>query len=159
MENTVKSAAQVAADENAKSVFSIAIPREGFTDTAIELLTRQIANKSELIKKALGAARLTVEVRDNVIAFPWFDGCPSPEEILAYTEFITKLADMVKKQSRVNYGDLPPENEKYAFRCYLLRLGFIGPEYKEDRKLLLRNLTGSSAFRGGQPDEEKSHDQ
>ena len=41
------------------------------------------------------------------------------------------------------------ENEKYAFRCLLLRLGFVGAEYKADRKILLKNLTGSSAFKSG----------
>ena len=47
----------------------------------------------------------------------------------------------------------PAANEKYAFRCFLLRLGFIGTEYKEARKILLRNLAGSSAFKGGQSKE------
>jgi hypothetical protein len=42
------------------------------------------------------------------------------------------------------------DNDKYAFRCFLLRLGFIGDEYKAERKLLLRNLTGSAAFKSGQ---------
>ena len=39
------------------------------------------------------------------------------------------------------------DNEKYAFRCFLLRLGFIGSEYKEARKILLKNLSGNAAFR------------
>ena len=43
----------------------------------------------------------------------------------------------------------PVENEKFAFRCFLLKLGFIGAEYKADRKVLLRNLTGSAAFKDG----------
>lgn len=46
------------------------------------------------------------------------------------------------------------DNEKYAFRCFLLRLGLIGAEHKQTRKILLRNLTGSSAFKAGQPKEE-----
>ena len=41
------------------------------------------------------------------------------------------------------------DNDKYAFRCFLLRLGFIGDEYKIARKVLLRYLTGNSAFRYG----------
>lgn len=40
-------------------------------------------------------------------------------------------------------------HHKYAFRCFLLRLGFIGNAYKADRKILLRNLSGSSAFKSG----------
>ena len=43
------------------------------------------------------------------------------------------------------------ENEKYAFRCFLLRLGFIGTEYKKQRKILLSRLNGSSAFKVGKP--------
>lgn len=39
------------------------------------------------------------------------------------------------------------ENEKYNFRCFLFRLGLIGPEYKSTRKILLQNLEGSFAFR------------
>lgn len=42
------------------------------------------------------------------------------------------------------------DNDKYAFRCFLLRLGFIGKEYKMARRILLRNLTGNSAFRYGE---------
>ena len=38
---------------------------------------------------------------------------------------------------------------EYAFRCFLLRLGFIGDEYKAVRKILLANLSGSSAFKNG----------
>jgi hypothetical protein len=48
------------------------------------------------------------------------------------------------------------ENEKYTFRCFLLRLGFIGEEYKETRKVLLKNLSGSSAFKSGAKDKEVS---
>ena len=44
------------------------------------------------------------------------------------------------------------DNEKNAFRCFLLRLGMIGEEYKPARKVLLRRLTGSSAFRHGKPE-------
>ena len=54
---------------------------------------------------------------------------------------------MSKAQKRINTKEKAVENEKYAFRCFLLRLGFIGAEYKAERKLLLKNLTGSSAFK------------
>ena len=56
---------------------------------------------------------------------------------------------MSKDQKRINKTESSTENEKYAFRCFLLRLGFIGNEHKNDRKVLLKNLTGSSAFKGG----------
>ena len=49
------------------------------------------------------------------------------------------------------------ENEKYAFRCFLLRLGFIGDEYKKERKVLLSNLSGSGAFKNVQKMEDKDN--
>ena len=39
------------------------------------------------------------------------------------------------------------ENEKYAFRCWMLRLGFIGDEFKTAREILLRNMDGNGAWR------------
>ena len=56
---------------------------------------------------------------------------------------------MAKNQKRITAKPKENENEKYAFRCFLLRLGFIGDEYKTDRKVLLANLDGSSAFKAG----------
>jgi hypothetical protein len=62
---------------------------------------------------------------------------------------------MSKEAKRVTATAKEVENEKYAFRCFLLRLGFIGAEYKKDRKILLQNLSGSAAFRDG----KKSHEE
>ena len=56
---------------------------------------------------------------------------------------------MSRNAKRVTATEKPVDNEKYAFRCFLLRLGFIGNEYKMERKILLKNLTGSSAFKNG----------
>jgi hypothetical protein len=50
---------------------------------------------------------------------------------------------------RISPTERSVENEKYAFRCFLLRLGFIGSEYKEARKVLLERLEGNSAFKSG----------
>ena len=62
---------------------------------------------------------------------------------------------MVKRQKRIVATENDVENENYAFRCFLLRLGFIGDEYKAARKILLRNLTGSAAWKGGAPNAEE----
>ena len=49
---------------------------------------------------------------------------------------------MARDAKRVSSKPTKTDNDKYAFRCFLLRLGFIGKEYKTARKILLRNLTG-----------------
>lgn len=90
---------------------------------------------------------------DGKLDFPWFRADSSPEEIKAYMDFVTALCKKAKEAKRITAKDKPVENEKYAFRCFLLRLGFIGDDYKSSRTLLLRNFTGSSAWKGGVPDE------
>lgn len=126
------------------------------TESELDGLNRLIASKAALIRKAVGTESLDVAVSEDKVAFPWFtltEGSES-EETAAYSAFISALVDMVKRQKRITATEKDVENEKYAFRCFLLRLGFIGDEYKTARKILLRNLTGSSAWKGGAPNAE-----
>ncbi len=137
--------------EEACDSLILSYPRKDISDAALENLRLLVASKKSLIKKALGADALPIEVTDEVISFPWFAGFPQPEEISAYAHFTGKLIGMAKTQKRVTAKEKETDNEKYAFRCFLLRLGFIGGEYKAARKILLRNLSGSGAFKSGNP--------
>lgn len=128
----------------------IELPLKDLSETAVENLRRLTDSKASLIKKALGADRLDIEFTDDTIRFPWFDRIPEPEVIGAAAHLIGKLLSAAKAQKRVTAKEKDTDNEKYAFRCFLLRLGFIGAEYKEERKILLKNLSGSSAFKTGQ---------
>ena len=127
----------------------ISMPRNSFTDTALENVKAIIQVKGELIRHALRLDDLLIKISEEEVSFPWFEEMPSPEEVQAYTHFISALCEMARNQKRITVKEKETPNEKYAFRCFLLRLGFIGKEYKEERKILLRNLTGSSAFKGG----------
>lgn len=127
----------------------IQMPRADFTDTAIENLKGLVESKATLIRKALDTDSIPIIEDEEYVAFPWFQGECSSEEVKAYTHFVTALCEMAKKQTRVNSTEKLVENEKYAFRCFLLRLGFIGSEYKMERKILLSKLSGSSAFKSG----------
>lgn len=127
----------------------ISMPRNSFTDTALENVKAIIQVKGELIRHALRLDDLPIKISEEEVSFPWFEEMPSPEEVQAYTHFISALCEMARNQKRIMAKEKETPNEKYTFRCFLLRLGFIGKEYKEERKILLRNLTGSSAFKGG----------
>lgn len=127
--------------------FCIELPEETLPDTARANLNRIIESKGALLKKALGADALSYEVTDGKVRFPWFHIFGSSEEVTAYTQLITALVEMAKNSKRITAKERTVENEKYAFRCFLLRLGFIGDEYKASRKILLKNLDGNSAFR------------
>ena len=125
----------------------ISVPLSLFTTQQIQNINAIVTAKGALIKKALGVADLPIEFEENKICFPWFKGTPTPDELKAYDTFICKLCEFAKNLTRVTAKEKENENEKYAFRCFLLRLGFIGDEYKAQRKILLRNLEGSSAFK------------
>ena len=128
---------------------TIQMPADSFTPEALNNLHSLIAAKGRLIRKALGVDLLPVQVEADMVSFPWFSGEATAEEVKAYTHLIAALCDMARNQKRITAREKDTDNDKYAFRCFLLRLGFIGAEYKEERKILLRNLTGSSAFKSG----------
>lgn len=136
-------------DKDEPCAVCISMPRSLFTDGNLENLKALIAAKGGLIKKALGVNDLPLEITDTKVSFHWFPATPTPEELKAYDTFICKLCEMARNQKRVNATEKPTDNEKYAFRCFLLRLGFIGNEYKAARKIFLKNLSGSSAFKNG----------
>ena len=122
---------------------TVAIPLDS---AAVGNLTRLLDAKGNLIKKALGIDSMPIEVKEETVEFPWFETV-SPDETAAYTHFISALCELSKNAKRVTAKEKEVDNEKYAFRCFLLRLGFIGTEYKAERKILLRNLSGSAAFK------------
>ena len=141
--------------EFVKEGLCIQIPKSSISDLELGLVKKMLSGKASLIKKATGASNLDVEIKDDMVCFPWFDALPDPEMIRAVSVFITRLVALSREIKRVTTIERKVENERYAFRCFLLRLGFIGDEYKAERKTLLRNLNGSAAFRDGQKREDK----
>ena len=131
--------------QEANAGLTVEIPLD---KVAVGNLTKLLDAKGNLIRKALGITDLRIEVLEDHVAFPWFSQADS-NSAAAYTHFISALCEMSRNAKRVTATEKPVDNEKYAFRCFLLRLGFIGSEYKAERKILLKNLTGSSAFKNG----------
>ena len=156
-EETAQEAAQAAteadsADESEQAGLTVSLPLDGFNPDSLDRLQKLVDSKASLIRKALGADRLTVQASEGTVRFPWWDELPAPEETAAYTAFIAAICKMAKEAKRVTATEKDVESEKYAFRGFLLRLGFIGADSKEQRKLLLKNLSGSAAF----PNKEKA---
>ncbi|MCR0265029.1 virulence protein [[Clostridium] innocuum] len=125
---------------------TVALPLD---QVLVDNLTHLLEAKGSLIKKALGISELPIEITEEQISFPWFSGGLDADTVKAYTNFIAALCKMSKEQKWISNIEKAVENEKYAFRCLLLRLGFVGAEYKVDRKILLKNLKGNSAFKSG----------
>ena len=132
---------------------TISMPWEGFDGAAWQNLKNLVSSKEGLIKKALGIDALPIMFKHEKISFPWFETQPDADVAKAAMEFIAALCRTAKTLTRVTAKEHTVPNEKYAFRCFLLRLGFIGKEHKETRKVLLRNLSGNGSFRDGKKKE------
>lgn len=140
------------APEGEATGLTISLPLNGMEPDSLDRLSKLVESKAALIKKALNAKRLTIRKADDRVEFPWWDEMPEPEETQAYMSFIAALYKMAKEAKRVTGKEAEVESEKYAFRCFLLRLGFIGSESKAQRKLLMKRLSGTAAF----PNKEKA---
>lgn len=125
---------------------TVTMPRDYFTDEALENLKKIVASKRSLLMKALGADDLPILISDETVSFPWFPE-PSPAEAKTFTNLIAAICKMAKEAKRVTAKEKETESEKYTFRCWLLRLGFVGAEHKHDRAILLQNLSGHAAFK------------
>lgn len=76
-----------------------------------------------------------------------FAGPLSSEQVRVCTQLTSAMNRMAITQKRIQAKTVNDENEKYALRIWLIRLGLNGNEHKELRKVLMQNLSGHAAFR------------
>lgn len=141
-----------AEDENG---LIVQMPLDSLDEETIDRLRKIIENKRELFRKAFKTDSLEIEITDEAVEFPWFT-VEETGDGDAYCTFISKLCEFAENQKRINNKPETTDNPKYTMRCYLIRLGMIGNEYKAVRKVILRNLEGSAAFRKVANDDEVS---
>jgi len=139
---------------------TIEIPLKGFTPEKLYNLTSMVLAKEELLKAALGVDALPIELTDDTVQFPWFTGDLDAEHANAYAHLISRLcATAIEKKRVVAKESELPENPKYAMRCFLLSLGFLGDEYKNARKIILSKLDGNSSWKFGKPESNIAADE
>ena len=114
----------------------------------VESLLGAVAAYEDEHGKALGGITITPEE----IIFTSLPETAEPERLRAFTELVAMMNKQSIEQKRVQAKAVNEENEKYALRIWLTRLGMNGPEFKTSRKILMENLTGHCAFRT--PEEE-----
>ncbi len=135
----------------------IELPAEGLTDADVfDNLKKLAAGKAALIRRALGddlaegAKALPITLADGKVGFPWFRFGMDADSIAAWSIFAAKLCVTAKTQKRVILKEKPlreGDSEKFAMRCFLLKLGFIGDEYKAARKIILAGLPGDGSHK------------
>ena len=70
-------------------------------------------------------------------------------QLKAYIQLCLALSQMAKDSSRISPKPQQTENQKFAMRTWLMRLGFIGEEFATAREVFLKRLSGNAAFRSG----------
>ena len=145
-----------AADQGDATKFAVSIPRKALTDDALERLKLIVSNKEVLFKRAVIADALPIEVTEEEITFPWFTLTGVDGEAAAYAQFITALCQMASEQTRILDKPYDGDNDRFAMRIFMVRLGMKGAAFALARKLMMKHLTGNSGWRYGAPPKGKA---
>jgi len=132
-------------------VIAIEVPLLG--EQALKNLRRMVEAKAELIKMAVGAVALPIEVLEDRVSMPWFRATEDSGLIGCYAQFITRLVATAKEKKRVT-AKAPEnfENPAFSLRMFLIQLGMSGDGYKAARRALGASMPGNSAWRFGPPE-------
>ena len=115
---------------------------DSFTPAKMDNLEKLIASRDTLLKKVLGTDTLPVEQTPNSLKFDWF---PEDGNAMVYSQLASALVRVATEATRITAREKPVESEKFRMRTMLLRLGFIGPEFSQARKILTQGLSGSGS--------------
>lgn len=102
-------------------------------------------NVVSMINEEGGLTGLSFE--DGKVIFDGFPETADPEEVRAWSAFAATVNKACIRQKHVRASRSDETNEKFAFRTWLTRLGMDGPDLKEERAILYKNLSGHTAFR------------
>lgn len=94
-----------------------------------------------------GTALEGLKITTEKVTFTGFPTAPDHEHLTAFAQLAVLMNQQAISQKRIQAKDVNDENEKYALRTWLLRLGMNGPDFKETRKILMEKLSGHAAFR------------
>ena len=84
---------------------------------------------------------------DGKVNFTGFPMTEDPDKVKAFTDLASLMNRHAITMKRIQAKEVNDENEKYAMRIWLLRVGMNTDEYKTTRKVLMENLSGHTAFR------------
>lgn len=119
------------------------------TDTVTHLNSVRLETVRDYIEAMAGtdSGDIQFDFESETINLCFFNATLEYEEMKAHLELSKALIEQAKKLRYTSYLQKEVDNEKYAFRCFLLRLGFIGDDLKTERKWLLSKLTGDGSFK------------
>ena len=132
--------------DDVPTMITIELPAANANEDVLRAL---IESKATLIKSALGddgLGELLIIFEGDKIAFNWLKFGTDSDAIKAWSAFLSAACKFSKTAKRVTAKDKAVENEKFAFRTFLVKIGMNDASNKDYRRQLLRNLSGDAAF-------------
>lgn len=120
-------------------------------EEAITALNQEPMSTLDHFRKAMEGINcpgIDFDFERETITFKLGRGGDDPDKVEAATHLLALINKSARRLKRNASAKVKPaDNEKYTFRTWLVRLGMVGDEYKTTRKVLLKNLSGNTAFR------------
>ncbi len=145
VEETLSESSENSEEQTEPTHVTLSFPLELFAQDAIDRMRAIVASKSSLLKKALDTDNLDITIADGKVCFPWFTDHGIEGEVDAYSKLAYAIAKMAITQNRVLATEKQNADEKLAMRLFLVRLNFIGDEYKTARAILMRNFNSNES--------------
>lgn len=116
-------------------------------DDACVLTLDRLFETVEAYERTHGKAANGLVIEQDKLTFSTLPETDDPAVLRTFTTLCAMMNKQAIAQQRIQAKSVSAENEKYAMRIWLLRLGMNGPDYKEERRILMQNLSGHCAFR------------
>ena len=127
----------------------IVLEREWWAPRHVKNIERILTSKQDLLADALGIAQEQVmfEREGEQLFFNWFTDSTSEQLRTSLPLLLGGIHAHAATSRKLQASSRATGNPRYVMRCWLMRLGFNGPEYHQMRVALGKNLTGSAAHR------------
>ncbi len=126
-------------------------------DFVEELLDQKLIRLEDAlaaVREAPEGSVIGVTLEEDRITFDGFPETDDPDTLKAWMALTAAINRSVIQQNRVRAKETDETNEKFAFRVWITRLGMAGSEFKQERNILYKHLSGHTAFRTA-ADQEK----
>lgn len=88
----------------------------------------------------------------GTIEFRAFNSTLDADKLTAYIQLVLAISHQALTVKTASPKAPVTDNPAYTFRCWLLRMGMSGDEFKTARRVLMANLPGNGAWRSGHAD-------
>jgi len=160
--------------QNGSDRLIISLPLTEHTENSLRNLVTMVYSRGSLISKATGGTfsctqsqvdalkgcisisdllncitpdLIGLDFSDGKVNFTGFPFTEDADRIKAFTQLAAQMNKLAKEQKRTMAKTVDATNERYIFRIWLLALGMGGDEFKTARRVLLKPLSGSAAFK------------